>query len=451
MKKRLLLIAFVGLAMVANSQTLVTTDNLGSARTKHQAVLLNSGNVLCFGGNDGWVSALVYHASAEIYNPGTNTWSNTNSMSEARDNFASALLPNGNVLAIGGKNSGTSGLSTCEIFNVGTNTWSAGPSMTWGRWGHNAVTLQDGRVLVAGGDDNYGNSAEIYDPVGNTWTLTPDMQYEHGQYSTMVVLADGKVLCAGGWFALPDGTIAEVYDPILNTWTAVGNMGQDRSLKPSSVLLTDGKVLIVGGTSSGTAEIFDPSTGNFTATAPPSTGRGHAQAFRLNDGKVFTFGTGTFSIPTKCMEIYNPTSATWTNPSGSSIYGASAGDAVVLNSGQIFIIGGNFTTGNGASDVCYLVNGVTAGIEDNAWVSNGTLSIYPNPASDMITIEIEGIDLTSLSKIEILDVTGRIVSSNSTITSNKTTIDVSKYEAGMYFCRFISNDGGNAVRQFIVK
>lgn len=450
MKKRLLLIAFVGLALGANSQTLVTADNLGSERTKHQAVLLNSGNVLCFGGNNGWGMSLVYYTSAEIYNTGTNTWSNTGSMNEARDNFASALLPNGNVLAIGGKNSVTYGLASCEIFNVGTNTWSAGPDMNWGRWGHNAVTLQDGRVLVAGGDDDYGQSAEIYDPVGNTWTLTTDMQYEHGQYSSLVLLADGKVLCTGGWYASPDGTVAEVYDPILNTWTAVGNMGQDRSLKHSSVLLEDGKVLIVGGTLSGSAEIFDPLTGNFTATAAPGAAKNHAQAFRLNDGKVFTFSTGSFSVPTKCMEIYNPSTGTWTVPN-SSIYGASAGAAVVLNSGQIFIIGGNFTTGNGASDVCYLVNGVTVGIENNALVSNRFLSIYPNPANDLLTIEIEGVDLTGLSKIEILDVTGRIVSTNSTLTTNKTSIDVSAYETGIYFCRFISDDGGYAVKQFAVK
>lgn len=449
MKKNLLFTAFLGATLIANSQTLVTTDNLASERTKHQAVLLNSGNVLCFGGNNGWAMSLVYYTSAEIYNTGTNTWSNTGSMSEARDNFASAVLPNGNVLAIGGKNSVTSGLATCEIFNVGTNTWSAGPSMTYGRWGHNAVTLQNGKVLVAGGDDDYGQSAELYDPVANTWTLTPDMQYEHGQYSSLVLLADGKVLCTGGWFASPDGTVAEVYDPVLNTWTAVGDMGQNRTLKHTSVLLNDGKVLIFGGTSSGSAEIFDPNTGTFTATASPLTGRSHAQGFRMTDGKVFTFATGGFSIPTNCMEIYNPTTGTWSSTT-SSIYGAAAGAAVVLNTGQIFIIGGNFTTGNGASDVCYLVNGVTAGIENNTVVSNTALSIYPNPASDMITIELEEADFSRLSSVEIVDVTGRIVLANSTIANNKISIDVSKYETGLYYCRLIFNDGEVAAEQFVV-
>ena len=74
MKKGLLCLIVGAIAMPAISQTLVATDDLGVIRTKHQAVVMDNGNVLCFGGNDGYASSPVYYSSAEIFNAGTETW-----------------------------------------------------------------------------------------------------------------------------------------------------------------------------------------------------------------------------------------------------------------------------------------------------------------------------------------------------------------------------------------
>src|ERR1039458_4599356 len=53
-------------------------------------------------------------------------------------------------------------------------TWSTLAPMHYDRVYYSSQVLRDGRVLVAGGEYGTGtNSAEVYDPLANTWTVTP--------------------------------------------------------------------------------------------------------------------------------------------------------------------------------------------------------------------------------------------------------------------------------------
>jgi hypothetical protein len=75
----------------------------------------------------------------------------------------------------------------------------------------------------------------------------------------------------------PDGWVydgpfldtAEIYDPKAGTFTATGPM-LDKLTSQSATLLADGRVLIAGGYDRymdvATAELFDPETGTFGAT-----------------------------------------------------------------------------------------------------------------------------------------------------------------------------------------
>ena len=91
-------------------------------------------------------------------------------MIAARTEAAATLLPNGKVLIAGG-----SFLSSTELYNPATNTFAAGPSMSAGRSFPTATLLPNGKVLIAGGSFNISSSgalatAELYDPVANTFT-----------------------------------------------------------------------------------------------------------------------------------------------------------------------------------------------------------------------------------------------------------------------------------------
>mgnify|MGYP003310329779 CR=1 FL=1 len=78
--------------------------------------------------------------------------------------------------------------------------------------------------------------------------------------------------------------------------------------------------------------------------------------------------------------------------------------------------------------------GCTTGDEPNTGintVSDASISVYPNPTSDLLTITAEG-----LKEVNILDVNGRVV-----MTANTNTVDMSNLSNGVYFVSVVTNNG----------
>jgi hypothetical protein len=113
---------------------------------------------------------------------------------------------------------------------------------------------------------------------------------------TATLLPDGRVLIAGGYDGNRDTASAEVYDPSTGTWSATGAMAQGRFVHTASSL-PDGKVLVTGGAYyevgtmsnlaiAGSAEVYDPSTGTWTVTGAMTQDRASHTATSLPDGSV---------------------------------------------------------------------------------------------------------------------------------------------------------------------
>ena len=85
---------------------------------------------------------------------------------------------------------------------------------------------------------------------------------EHRTDHTATLLADGRVLVAGGFGGNGGSVAAELYDPARGTWTAAGRMATPRTGHTATLLL-DGRVLVAGGIGGygdlASAELFDPS------------------------------------------------------------------------------------------------------------------------------------------------------------------------------------------------
>ena len=170
-----------------NSNTFTLTDELGgsqmnAARTLHTATFLtNSGTykVLIAGGEG---VAGVAQASAEIFDPTTNTFTLTTdlggtTMNDARAEHTATAIGPTTVLVAGGIDSAGNALATAELFDLSTNSFTRVGPMHSARFDHTAVNLPNGKVLIAGGEDGSGSTlatAEIFDPVNNTFTLTTD-------------------------------------------------------------------------------------------------------------------------------------------------------------------------------------------------------------------------------------------------------------------------------------
>jgi hypothetical protein len=195
--------------------------------------------------------------------------------------------------------------------------------------------LKDGRVLVAGGGQHLTNdgtgaalaSAELYDPVDETWASTGSMLTPRALHAA-VLLRDGRVLVAGGcngWTGDGGGAIcnqlasAELYDPATGEWAATGDMRSTRW--GPAVLLPDGRVLVAGSETGsiwtslaigGESELYDPTTGRWTETGSMNAARVGAGIVLLPSGLVLAVGGHANNLgPTAAAELYDPALGTW--------------------------------------------------------------------------------------------------------------------------------------------
>src|SRR5581483_396771 len=151
------------------------------------------------------------------------------------------------------------------------------------------------KVLVVGG--NFGinsslTSVQVFDGTSAWTTLTPLATAREGQTAT--VLANGKVLIAGGKsMGIPVAT-ALLFDPAsgTGTWTAAGTMtsarqGHTATLLPPTIV-SNGQVLAAGGTDAAgvvlsSAELFDGVATWRPTTALAGPMQGHAATLLPNN------------------------------------------------------------------------------------------------------------------------------------------------------------------------
>jgi uncharacterized protein (TIGR03437 family) len=139
-------------------------------------------------------------------------------------------------------------------------------------------------------------------------------------------------------------------------WSATGALSTARSLHTATPL-SNGKVLVVGGinilspccTNTGNAELYDPATGQWTATGNPSTPRANHIAARLASGKVLiASGNGApFSNILNTAEIYDPATGNWT-PAGNLNVARQSPRAALLADGRVLVTGGLIVVNNQA-------------------------------------------------------------------------------------------------------
>jgi N-acetylneuraminic acid mutarotase len=195
------------------------TGNLITGRYWHTATQLQNGKVLVAGGlldvapNRGQIEA-----SAELYDPVSGAWTRTGDLNEVRSQHTATRMQDGKVLVASGDNPYDYGEAngTAEIYDPGTATWSNTGNLRVIRDSLTATLLPSGKVLVTGGVYfSVKNGAELYDPVSRTWAPTGDVSTPRFFGHTATLLSDGRVLVAAGASEADTPTAldsAELYD-----------------------------------------------------------------------------------------------------------------------------------------------------------------------------------------------------------------------------------------------
>ncbi len=308
--------------------------SLSASRQWATATRLSSGKVLVAGGLN-FTTTIVALASAELYDPATNSWSPAGSMAADRMAHTATLLQSGKVLVAGGADTNFADRPSAELYDPATNTWSPAGSMAVARDGHTAILLPtSGKVLIVGGGSA---SAELYNPATNTWSSAGSMATSRAT-PTATLLSTGKVLVAGGGPAT-----AELYDPATNTWSSAGSMAAARDVH-TATLLSTGKVLVAGGYASGvnlaSAELYDPATNTWSSAGSMTMARRMHTATLLSTGKVLVTGSFNGSVASTSAELYDPATNTW-SATGSMSSPRHTHTATLLTSGKVLVAGGD--------------------------------------------------------------------------------------------------------------
>src|SRR3954451_22814924 len=332
-------------------------EPLPSGRYNHTSTELQDGRVLVAGGAGSAPIASAPLASARLYDPATNVWSDARSMNVARQGQAAVLLQSGKVLVAGGcapvaaQDAACDYTNTAEVYNPDTNTWSNAGSMSTGRFEPTMTVLRSGKVLVAGGVGDVGtqrgvalSSAEIYDPEAGTWSDAGTMSVARSGDSA-TLLDDGDVLVAGGHDDTAGALAgAELYHPTDGSWTKTADLGQARDAATATKLRNGDVLVAVGddgaGQALGSAEVY--SGGTWSAVGSMTGARDGAAVAQLDDGTVLVAGgeNGRQGSPLASTERYDPDAKTWTD-GGAMAIARSQHTVTALADGRALAIGGN--------------------------------------------------------------------------------------------------------------
>jgi hypothetical protein len=199
----------------------------------------------------------------------------------------------------------THSLATIRLYDTSAPT----SSMTYARSSETVTLLADGRVLVAGGSNDATGTytAEVFDPSTETFSLLDSTMSWGRIHHCAVTLPDNRVVLVGGWamtwlpvLSLDLPPTVDVFDPTTNTFSAQvlsGPLPDSTGATPPQCFLLSGNRAFFYSDQSGLM-ILDTNTWQ-TRALPWSAGARpvSSSVTQTPDGKVWIIGGDN---PTNC-------------------------------------------------------------------------------------------------------------------------------------------------------
>ena len=330
------------------------------------------------------------------YNPVTDSWTELTPFPGEARGFAIGDTWDGKAY-FGFGNDGTSRLNDLWVFDPSNMSWTELASCPCAERTHPAMIAHNGKVFVGLGSSASGNMNDWweYDIALNTWSQKDDLPSlpRHHPYQFGI---DDHVYTGFGhgnsifndWFR---------YDIAGETWTQVATL---------------------------------PAEGRVAGTQFSYDGLGYVLS---GDGDNHgSLNTGEFWA-------YEPLTDTWDelppHPEGSRWAPAS-----FIIDGEVYIINGTSFSEYVTEIYKFDLNPVLSTHE----LTNSSISIYPNPAIDIIKIDVPG---NLKYDANLYDFNGRVIIS----TTNKSVIEIQTLPLGVYFIEIKDLDSGQKVISKIIK
>lgn len=323
------------LAPLARAQTWRVVGDLGTPWWPAFAVLLQNGRVLVGAGweaPDGTTSTQRKSARAVVFDPATGTTTRVADLNFPRPGSVAFRLPDGRVYVLGGFCFNCPNQTPPpEIFEPRSGTFSvqpAAPSALSDTVPNRVTQLADGNYFVSSGN------AYIFDPATLSYTPVGTAAASGTPNYCQALLKDGRVLLVGG--QLPEHGVApdapaQIFDPTDDSWETL--QGGPHVWNPACSVLADGRVLIAGGSGQFDpgfhSEIFDPSADRFSTVG--------VSLYPLA-GAAFALPSGHVVLPSSAFaELFDPIASQF---SQAGIDPAPLGPAVQLPDGALIQFGG---------------------------------------------------------------------------------------------------------------
>jgi hypothetical protein len=257
-------------------------------------------------------------SAIQLFDVATNAWYVLGNSPLRRLRIASAVTPEGMLLAISGLERAATTAAT--LYNPLNNTITTIAPLPAARVNAAAGTLRDGRVFVLGGFTATSlAAAEVYVYARGAWSLSPARLLTARSRLTATVLTDGRILVVGG--TLSNRTVsaaAEIADASLTRFAAVPDLPSPRAAA-AAARLANGNVLVAGGSilldgvdyAINLVHIFDVRLNVWTAAAALRFARWGASAVALSRGDVIVVGGFDSARPVAEVEIYNAALNAW--------------------------------------------------------------------------------------------------------------------------------------------
>jgi N-acetylneuraminic acid mutarotase len=309
------------------------------------------------GGSNGATATSPAFAKLYAYDPAQasfSRWVEKTGMLEARRHAAGAVV-GGKLYAVGGMVGGSEDqLATAEVYDPLSDTWSSVPELGQARAG--AAAFGYGRRLVACGGRAAAPlaSCEVYDPMsgGANWTAWPSLTvprllpayaaagnvlYVSGGYHTSIL--DSAESAAGtGWEPLP---------PI------------HTAMRRGAAVYAADKLFVIEGqessySSTGLVHIYDPATGLWSnvVDAKPTPAY-NICASAIGDQIYVAGGTPNAGSYADVLDVLDAVSLEWSTVTTDPLPAATYGHACGVVGGKLYLAGGSVGMATTAAAYAY--------------------------------------------------------------------------------------------------
>ena len=330
------------------------------------------------------------------YNPATDSWTELTPFPGGARGFAIGDIWNGKAY-FGFGNDGTSRLNDLWVFDPSNMSWTELASCPCAERAHPAMIAHNGKVFVGLGSSSSGNMNDWweYDIALNTWSQKDDLPSLSRHHPYQFGIDDYVYTGFGHGNAIFNDWFR--YDIAGETWTQVATL---------------------------------PAEGRVAGTQFSYNGLGYVLSGHGDNHR--SMNTGEFWA-------YDPVTDAWDelppHPEGSRWAPAS-----FIIDGEVYIINGTSVSEYVTEIYKFNLNSVLSTHE----LTNSTVSIYPNPAIDIINIDVPG---NIKYDANLYDLQGRLIIS----TTNKSVIEIQSLPLGIYFIEIKDLDSGQKVIDKIIK